>query len=86
MKSIKNKIMVSLLPLIFMSGCSDKKEEKKETFKTVKYYDMNPKVREKRIKECDSLEEMTKAIIMDCKNAKVSYSKTQSTRYSPSDF
>ena len=73
MKSIKNKIMVSLLPLIFMSGCSDKKEEKKETFKTVEYYDTHIEERNERIKECKNNGERTMTTLLDCDNATASY-------------
>ena len=42
---------------------------KEGTFKTRYYYENNPKVTEARVKECETLNEMTFSIEKDCQNA-----------------
>jgi len=63
-----------IVSLFLLNGCSDKKEEKKETFKTVQYYDTHKEIRDSRLKECKTMEEMTEMIMIDCEHANTSYS------------
>ena len=72
---IYKKIALLLMPLIFLSGCSDKKNEAEKTFKTVEYYIKNPDIRKKRRSECKTLSEMTETIAIDCENAYIATSK-----------
>ena len=69
--------MVSLVPLIFMSGCSDKKKEKKETFKTVEYFIKHKEARETRKKECMTMMETTEIISKECQNVEIAIRKTR---------
>ena len=79
-----------LLAIIFLglNGCGDsnKTEKKEETFKTVNYYDTHTKERDARTKECATMKNMTKTIMIDCENAHNSYLKTQSSRFDAGDI
>ena len=85
MNYTKKSIFLSLLALIFLSACSDKKEEKQEeTFKTVNYYDTHKKIRDSRLQECKEINDMTEIILIDCENAKTS--RTNESIGVPVDF
>jgi len=75
MKSIKKSVLLSLLPLIFLSGCFNEKKEK--TFKTVEYYIKNNEAREARKKECMAMRDTTETISKDCANVEIAIRKTR---------
>ena len=63
---IKILILLPILLLGFISSCS---KTQKKTFHTVDYYSDNPKIRDRRIKECKAMTEMTNSIQKDCEHA-----------------
>ena len=75
MKFIKKSIFLSLLPLIFLSGCFNEKKE--ETFKTVEYYIKNKEARDARKKECLTMEDITETVFRDCANVDKAIRKTR---------
>ena len=85
MRMKKSYMLLILLPVLALNGCGED-SKKKETFHTVSYYDKHADIRDARIKECKSADEMTKTDLIDCDNATQSYNKTQSPRFSPTDF
>ena len=70
----KNRIILFLLPLIFLSGCFNKKEE---TFKTVEYYVKHKEARKARKIECMAMQDTTETISKDCSNVEIAIKKTR---------
>jgi hypothetical protein len=58
---------------------------KQGTFKTEYFYTNNLKITEKRIKECQIMNEMTFAIERDCENAKTAFRRSKRNKAN-SDF
>jgi len=64
---MKEKVLLLAFITLF-TGCGE--ETKKETFKTVSYYEKNKDIRKNRLIECKQLDTMTTTIEKDCNNAK----------------
>jgi len=77
MKNINTTFFIFLAPLIFMSGCSDKKDNTTKTFKTVEFYIQHNNERESRKKECMNMRDTTETISRDCANVEIAIRKTR---------
>ncbi len=71
--------MKKIIILIILISINSNAETylKKETFKTTYFYLKNPKITEKRVEECKTLNEMTFAIERDCENAKIAFRRSK---------
>jgi len=61
-----------IFTLLILSACN--KNEKKETFHTIDYYNKHIEARDARLKECKTIENQTRNGAEDCENARVSAS------------
>jgi len=73
---MKTILLISIIAL-GLNGCTQEKEEKEETFKTVEYYIQNKEAREARKKECMAIVETTQTISQECKNVEIAIRKTR---------
>jgi len=81
------KIIISTVIILGLIGCNDtKKEPKKETFKTISFYESNKAIRNHRIKECKRMVEITETILIDCNNAKKAAYKQKKRKRIDWDF